>query len=174
MPPRKKTQKVTKEEKEELNLKDQLSQISSDYVQVRDEEEASIIAMEFMIPIDVRHRRSMNLPSLLSKEDLTPILERNGLTPTDDILEALTQVKTLQASSYKKAFTDIAYLYNLKLNLSLKTKELEIKDGKKCPECGKMSCGVRNYQFCAGDEGTGRALQCTNPRCKAVFKLHAK
>lgn len=156
MPFVKKARKETKEEKQALLLEDQLKKLSSNDEQVEDEQEAALWFMQMSIPRDIKYRRSNNLPDLLPTKEL------------DSILVALNSD---DKSVWKKAIDQYAFLYNVKLISSMKSKELEIRDGKKCRSCGKMTASMRNVQLRAGDEGTGRVLQCTNPKCKAVRKL---
>lgn len=160
MPPRKPVPKISSEEKQAINLQSLLDKISPDKEEVRDEQEAALVFMELIMPKDIVYRRANNLPDLLTKEDITQIVGEHT-----DILEVLAQ------EIQRQMFDQLAFMYNVKLVAAMKSKELEIRNGKKCRACGKMTSSMRNVQLRAGDEGTGRVLQCTNPKCKAVRKI---
>ena len=174
MPPRKPTQKVTVDKEEQsrtnraANLQTLLDKISPDQEEVRDEQEAALVFMELIMPKDIKYRRANKLPDLLTKEDITQIAGEHT-----DILEVLnaTNKKVTHGTRRSLVFDQLAFIYNVKLIAAMKSKELEIRNGKKCRACGKMTASMRNVQLRAGDEGTGRVLQCTNPKCKAVRKI---
>lgn len=168
---------ASKAKKEQL-LQNQIDNLPADFEKVSNEQEASLIFMEFALRQDIVYRRSANLehkglfPDLLSSEDITNVLRNSKYTTSStDILDILAELRNNKSSVAKTTFDQLAFIYNIKLVSSMKSKELEIKNGKKCAVCGKLTGTMRNVQLRAGDEGTGRILVCTNPKCKAVKQI---
>lgn len=156
MPPTKLPRKETKEEKQANAIDLELSKLRPTDEKVDDEQAATLLMMEMIIPLDIEYRRGKNLPDLLLKKEINEVLE--GLQSDDNLIR-------------KEVINKYGFIYNVKLISMMKSKELEIKNGKKCKSCGRMTSRMRNVQLRAGDEGTGRVLQCTNPKCNAVRKI---
>lgn len=164
---------ASKAKKEQI-LQNQINSLPADFERVSNEQEASLVFMEFALRQDVVHRRSQNIENkeLLTSEDISGVLTSTGFTTSStDILDILAELRNNKSSIAKTTFDQLAFIYNIKLVSSMKSKEIEIKNGKKCRVCGKLTGTMRNVQLRAGDEGTGRILVCTNPKCKAVRQI---
>jgi len=161
---------ASKAKKEQL-LQNQINSLPADFERVSNEQEASLIFMEFALRHDIIYRRSLN-SELLTSEDITGVLTSTGFTTSStDILDILAELRNDKSAVAKTTFDQLSFIYNIKLVSTMKSKELEIKNGKKCGVCGKLTGTMRNVQLRAGDEGTGRILVCTNPKCKAVKQI---
>lgn len=172
MSARKSAPKISKEERQQMNLKTQLDDIPADFKQVDDEHQSALIAMEFLIPNDIIHRRMNKLPDLLTMKEIETIIKDNNLTALVDGETDL--LKILRKLEGNPGCAKFYYFYNIQLVALSKSKEIEIRDGKKCKRCGKLSCVPWNVQLAAGDEGTGRVLKCTNPKCNDIAILSRK
>lgn len=149
---------LSKEEKEQKNIQNQMRNVSSNSIELSNARSSAVYFMRCGIMDDIQYRRENNMGDILSKKE------------TDKLF---AELQVNWQSREPIPADDIVCLYNIGLINRAKSKEIEIKDGHLCKTCGKNSAIMRNYQFRAGDEGTGRALQCTNPNCKVMTKLDA-